>query len=121
MWMSARCKGLTLQAYIILGLTQNDHVLFNLSSESRLAGHLGDMVSDVVVSSGVEAFVAKPGVSAKGIKQGAAALVPLGSANARFTCRDARIYVAIPICKQGPGGWSPTCRARGATSFHVHE
>ena len=38
---------------IFLGLTWDEHFLFDLRRQARLAGHFGDMVSHKVVSSGV--------------------------------------------------------------------
>ena len=50
---------------IAKGLTRDVHVLFRLGCLSRLAGHKGNVVTNTIVSSGVEAFVAKPSMSAQ--------------------------------------------------------
>ena len=67
---------------IFLGLTRDEHFSFDLGRQSRLAGHLGDVIAHQIVSSCVEAFVAKSCVSSKVVEYGVAGFAPLGGAPA---------------------------------------
>ena len=48
---------------IFLSLTRDEHFLLDLRRESRLAGDFGYVVPDQVMTSGVEAFIAKTSMS----------------------------------------------------------
>ena len=71
---------------VFLGLTLDQHLLFHLCSESRLAGDFGNVVPDKIMSAGFETLVAEARTTATFIQDAATGFTSLGGAPALLTC-----------------------------------
>ena len=69
---------------IFKGLTRHKHILFNMRSQSRLAGHKSEVISHTIVPTRVQPFVAQASMSCQRVKDVIAALTPWGCAAAWF-------------------------------------
>ena len=67
---------------VFLGLTRDEHLLFNLCSQACLPRHLRNVVPYLVMSPRVQALVAESCVAPEIIEDGIAGLSPLGGAAA---------------------------------------
>ena len=85
---------------IFLGLTRDEHFLFDLGRQSRLASHFGDVIAHQIVPSCIKTFVAESCVSSKVVENGIAGFAPLGGAPAFETSpwgREAHAMLQAPF------------------------